>query len=262
MPYAAVTDPVPFARLSVVTLVTGSLVNIGGRSIRVASAGTGHPSVILEAGSGCWSTHWRTVQERVAEFTTVYSYDRAGHGDSGAAGDGSLSGWLADLEAWVEVAGVRPPVVLVGHSLGGHIVRAYAAAHPGEVAGMVLVDARQEDLYPQLPAAFLTRLAEAHPRETAQATRGDEIIRGGPGLGDVPLSVITHGRFDWLPDDWGLTDVECARAEAAWQEAQRWLARTSTRSRLVVAADAGHMIAADRPDVIIEEIRWVIDSLS
>ncbi len=36
--------------------------------------------------------------------------------------------------------GVRPPYVLVAHSLGGLFSRLYAQLHPGQVAGLVLVD--------------------------------------------------------------------------------------------------------------------------
>jgi pimeloyl-ACP methyl ester carboxylesterase len=217
--------------------------------------------VILEAGSGCCSTHWRTVLERIGEFASVYRYDRAGHGDSDAAGDGSLSDWLAGLEAWLAAMRVRSPFLPVGHSLGGHVVGAYAAARRADVAGRVLVDARHEDLYLLLPAAFLTRLAEAYPYGTTRATRAYEIIRGGPDLGDIPLSVITHCRFDWLPDDWGLPtrSVPVPRLRGRTRR-DGW--RASTWPRLVGAADAGHMIAADRPDVIVEEIRSVMNSVS
>ena len=41
--------------------------------------------------------------------------------------------------------GEFPPYILVGHSLGGYNIRVYNGLFPGEVAGMVLVDASQED---------------------------------------------------------------------------------------------------------------------
>jgi pimeloyl-ACP methyl ester carboxylesterase len=42
-------------------------------------------------------------------------------------------------------AGITPPFVLVGHSFGGYVIRFFNDAHPGEVAGMVFVDAANED---------------------------------------------------------------------------------------------------------------------
>ena len=52
-------------------------------------------------------------------------------------------------------AGEQPPYVLVGHSLGGIIVRLYASQYPAEIAGLVLVDARHEDFFQRMPPTFL-----------------------------------------------------------------------------------------------------------
>jgi pimeloyl-ACP methyl ester carboxylesterase len=41
--------------------------------------------------------------------------------------------------------GITPPYVLVGHSLGGLLVRTFASQYPQEVVGMVLVDSAHED---------------------------------------------------------------------------------------------------------------------
>ncbi|MFB9530385.1 alpha/beta fold hydrolase [Nonomuraea roseola] len=43
--------------------------------------------------------------------------------------------------AGAAASGIGPPYILVGHSAGGYIVRLFCAAHPEQVAGVVLVDA-------------------------------------------------------------------------------------------------------------------------
>jgi pimeloyl-ACP methyl ester carboxylesterase len=150
-----------------VALVKDLRVDVGSRSLHVVAAGHGGPAVILEAGSGCSSEHWRAVQELAGESPATYSYDRAGHGLSDPAGPWTLEGWVADLEAWLAAARVPVPYLLVGHSLGCHVVRVFAARHPDEVAGLVLVDARCETLAP--PETFLRRAAELMPYDAAQA---------------------------------------------------------------------------------------------
>src|SRR5262245_48308154 len=140
--------------------------DIGDRSLHVVRSGQGSPAVILEAGAGGWSEMWRPVQELAGEFTSTYSYDRAGHGSSDSGGRWSLESWLADLEAWLAAGRVAAPYLLVGHSIGGHVVRAFAARHPADVMGMILVDARHEGLFAQLPQSFLARLAELLPDDT------------------------------------------------------------------------------------------------
>jgi len=216
----------------------------------VVEGGAGAPAVVLEAGSGCDSGLWQEVQQRVARATASYSYDRAGHGSSDPAGPWSFEGWAADLESWVTELRVPPPYVLAGHSFGAHIVRAFAAAHPGEVTGMVLVDARHERWRELLPDAFHTRLRELSPYDTEQALQADEFVRGLPRPERVPVTVITHGRADWIPEEFGLGPRDRNRCEQAWQEMQRDLAAQFPGAVVRVAADSGHLIPAEQPDLV------------
>jgi pimeloyl-ACP methyl ester carboxylesterase len=59
-----------------------------------------------------------------------------------------------DLHEALQRTGERPPFVLVGHSFGGYNVRVFNGRYPDEVAGMVLVDAPQEDQWDLLPPAW------------------------------------------------------------------------------------------------------------
>ncbi len=238
--------------------LTDMYFGIGGRNLHVVKSGTiGGLAVILEAGSGCGSEIWRAVQELAGAFAVTYSYDRAGHGTSDPSGPWSLEGWLADLEAWLSIAQVAPPYLLVGHSLGGHIARTFAARHPADVAGMILVDARHEDLFPELPESFLRRLKELVPGDAAD--RADAIVRGLPSLDDLPLVVITHGRADWISGAFGLSQGDLDLAEAAWQQYQRKLAAKSSRSKFCVAAASGHLISVDQPELVVSAIRSLTD---
>lgn len=221
--------------------------------MHLVEAGHGTPAVVLEAGSGCWSEHWQSVQQLVGEVTVAYSYDRAGHGLSDAGGSWSLESWLADLEAWLTALPVSPPYVLAGHSLGGHVVRAFAARHPGEVAGMVLLDARHECLLDELPG-FRARLAAAAPYDAREGIRADNLVRGLPELGDLPLTVITHGLADWIPAEFGFSQAELDHCEQAWQRLQRDLTMKSARSMLRIATDSGHLIPMEAPELVASEI--------
>jgi pimeloyl-ACP methyl ester carboxylesterase len=112
-----------------------------GRKIRYFCQGKGSPTVILESGLGSGAWTWRTVQPDMAKITRVCSYDRAGYGLSDEAKDGrDVDALAADLAAVAKAAAGGRPVVLVGHSLGGPIVRQFAYRHPKLAAGMVLVD--------------------------------------------------------------------------------------------------------------------------
>ena len=72
----------------------------------------------------------------------VYAMDARGHGLSKAPADPKrLRTWkpyVRDLESLV--ATMPQPIVLVGHSMGGTVSLELAAANPGSIAGLVLVD--------------------------------------------------------------------------------------------------------------------------
>lgn len=116
-----------------------------GRRLNLYCTGSGAPTVVLEAGHGDGLTTWARVQPRVSKLTRVCSYDRAGFGFSDAPEKpGTIQQAAIDLRALLTNAGIQPPFVLVGHSMGGMIVRLYAAEHPEDVAGLVLVDPTNE----------------------------------------------------------------------------------------------------------------------
>jgi pimeloyl-ACP methyl ester carboxylesterase len=83
----------------------------------------------------------------LATSTKECSYDRAGYGFSSA---GPLPRDLyadeSDLHDLVHRAGLKTPLVLVGHSLGSNIARRYARQFPADVGGLVLIDPPAQDV--------------------------------------------------------------------------------------------------------------------
>jgi len=107
----------------------------------VTVEGQGTPVVVLEAGIAASSLSWSLVQKNIAAFTTVLSYDRRGYGWSDRPIDArTVANAASDLEEMLANTGLPGPFVLVGHSLGGLIVRVLQQKSPSQVAGMVLVD--------------------------------------------------------------------------------------------------------------------------
>lgn len=64
----------------------------------------------------------------------------------------------SDLHHLLHAAGLSRPLILVGDSFGGFVVRVYNGLYPDDVAGMVLVDAAHEDAGKYLPAWGRARL--------------------------------------------------------------------------------------------------------
>src|SRR5262245_54982423 len=101
----------------------GKLVDLGGRRLRTIISGKGSPAVVMENGSGAFSIDWALVQPEVAKFTQICTYDRAGSAwsDPGPVMDG-VEQTVDDLHLMLQKAGIKPPYVLVGASLGGIFV--------------------------------------------------------------------------------------------------------------------------------------------
>src|SRR5208283_3353798 len=109
----------------------GRMVDIGGRQLHADIRGRGSPAVVLEAGIAASSVSWALVQNRVAEFTTVVSYDRAGFGWSKSAPNRPTAlGAAQDLALLLECLKIEQPFILVGHSFGGLIVRVFQQNFP------------------------------------------------------------------------------------------------------------------------------------
>lgn len=153
----------------------------GGRPLNIYCVGAGSPTIILESGIGGGAYDWRSVQDRMAALTRVCAYDRAGLGRSPRGPfPRDTRAEVADLEALLRAAGIRPPYVLVGHSMGGYNVRLFTSRHRRDVVGLVLVDPSVENQLPILYAAVpavaasdqrqISRLrACADPQRSAEA---------------------------------------------------------------------------------------------
>jgi pimeloyl-ACP methyl ester carboxylesterase len=136
--------------------VPGAIYRVGGADMHLWCSGHGAPAIILDAGLGDDSLIWAKVQPQLARHTTVCSYDRAGYGWSEPQpGRRDANAIAAQLHGLLGAAQIAPPYILMGHSFSGLAVRAYAQRHPGEVAGVVLVDAATPLQDDQLPKSLV-----------------------------------------------------------------------------------------------------------
>lgn len=245
-------DKLPHARFSATAF--------GIRSLVVA--GTGSPTVVFESGIGQGKRNWAPVFNRIAELTRTVAYDRAGYGQSETS-DQPRDGLqiVLELREMLRTEGLEPPYVLVGHSLGGTMVKLFAKTWPDEVAGVVLVDARHEEftqrcrqvgvhrLLYEPPEAFLNMLPPVPRAEVLAAPLTLKQARRAGSFPDVPLIVLTQSNATsrW-PESLG----------KVWLASQRRMASMSALGRIKVVGDAGHNLHMDRPDVVVRAVTGVV----
>ena len=114
------------------------------RHVRLRGRGLG-PTVVVEQGAGGVGPLWWAVQDTVAEFAPVLTYDRLGRGWSDdASRKRSVEQQVEELRELLEIAEAAKPYVLVAHSWGGLIVRQFARKYRDRTAALVLVDTLEE----------------------------------------------------------------------------------------------------------------------
>jgi pimeloyl-ACP methyl ester carboxylesterase len=248
----------------------GQLIDVGGRRLHLNCTGTGSPTVVLEPGHGEVSSAMGWIAPAVAQHTRVCVYDRAGRGWSDPA-DGLQDAveTATDLHTLLDRAHIPGPYVLAGHSFGGLYVLTFTAAHPDQVAGLVLLDstaprpgavapteAGSYDLIGRISTLLsaTAHLGAAHlipdPYDSLPARSRDEVratvstARSAESyLNEFRAGAAATRQAAALADFAGkpLIVVTAGRGhDATWQAAQDKLATLSTNSRHRIVADATH----------------------
>jgi pimeloyl-ACP methyl ester carboxylesterase len=141
----------------------GKLIDLGGYKLHLNCQGEGEITVVMDYGLGGLSSLWSLVQSEVTKFTKVCTYDRAGYGWSDRSPNPRTSQQLVrELHLLLTKAEIKPPYILVGHSLGGLNMRLFASQYPDEVKGIVLVDAVPTDVYSRLNPQFQNYIAKVN----------------------------------------------------------------------------------------------------
>jgi pimeloyl-ACP methyl ester carboxylesterase len=268
----------------------GKLVDVGGYRVHLYCMGTGRPVVVI-VGAG-FSFNWGLVQPEVAKFAQVCSYDHSGIGWSDAGPGDSCSLRVNEVHTALKNAGIKGPYVMVGHSLGALVARIYAGKYPEETAGIVFADHAfdfralmsvnsnppgGEKAAPPPPAGGQVHGIEDDPNFGKLSARDRELHLWGMEQVRNQMALRTNENINprcfadaeafakehpYPLGDRPLVDVSTDEMRnAEYVRMQGELLALSQNSKEIVAEKSTHFVIIDRPDVVINAIKKVVESV-
>jgi pimeloyl-ACP methyl ester carboxylesterase len=273
----------------------GQLVDVGGYRLHINCTGSGSPTVVIDAGLGDWSTSWGFVQAKVAKTTRVCTYDRAGMGWSDAGPlPRDAAQFAQELHTLLQNANIPGPYVMVGHSMGGFVVRVFAHDYSSEVSGVVLIESMN-------PRQIAEPATEGQPQPNLQS-RVYSVLTGLARVGAVRMlarpvmnilspqivpnenayySRFAHPQTMQTTRDESL-GLSASGAEAAvvksfgdlplivltgrlhndppdWQDWQTELLQLSSNSQHLFAENSAHTVQIDEPDAATAAIIKMVE---
>jgi pimeloyl-ACP methyl ester carboxylesterase len=274
----AVTIALVFAPSARGQMPETQIINVDESPMRVRVRGVdqrqdGWPVVVLEAGAGSGLETWAPIFDRVAALAPVVAYDRRGLGKSAADSEPqTLARAARSLHSLLLTLKVSPPYVLVGHSYGGVVIRAFAQQYGSEVAGLVYLDVPDVDLtYAEAdeigPGARQVAFAPPSIPSTVPAgVRGEleNIVRNvqtefaearaaRPPAG-IPSAAVISTQRSWTGAN---PEMAGALLRLAIKHQQEWVL-SSPQGMLVVARHVGHIVHRDDPDLVLRLVTQVL----
>lgn len=237
------------------------LERIGGRPLE--SVTLRNPAsqavVVFENGSRATLDGWNRVFDAVRPDASVFAYNRPGYANSAPATtprDGATI--VEELRATLKHKGLKPPYVLVGHSLGGLYMQLFARRYPQEVKGLVLVDS----LYPRVikkseEFPWATRVAKrlffskAVNEEIDAIHATGEAILALPGIDDKPVIRLVN-------QPTSKTAIAVDFGAFNFDPQTRALVRGLYPKAKTIVADSSHQMQSTSPELVASAIREVL----
>jgi pimeloyl-ACP methyl ester carboxylesterase len=233
---------------------------VEGHKVHYQQSGKGTVTVVFESGHRDNMRAWNDIYPEVAKFAKVIRYDREGYGLSDTSTPPASLKQIANrLHELLVVTGNHPPYVLVGHSLGGILVRAFTFMYPNEVAGLVMVDPATEYIGDYMGpgkerelSSYDTVMSKAGPTDRAEwDIMKRELLNGSPelnsfGLPDIPMALFVAAKN--RPPGW----------EQSGETLYRNRMRTLSEVRFIEMPQSPHYVQFYYPSLVIESIRRVV----
>lgn len=258
----------------------GHYTSIRGKKQFVIIEGKGNPTVVFITGKGRTQDDYKTVYKTISKQTQIFAYDRAGIGQSESLNNKrSVDNMAVELNELLITEKIKPPYILVGHSLGGLVVRCFVNMYPKKVAGLIFIDGGYEREYIdglkirtqadkiKYTALFKTFLnvpdrSKGHNDEsnsffdfdsTNYSTDG-KIVKDLKLPKNIPISVyLTEVIDEQDPYSKQQKEIRLSYFES-WK-------KESPQLKIITTSKSGHFIQLDEPNLIIDGITEMLNKI-
>ncbi len=241
--------------------------------ISYRDTGSGNTTIILVSGGTLGLETWENFQKQLSSHARVISYDRSGLGNSDYIPNSkNISSMTGELDMVINKLGVDTPVILVGHSIGGYIVRKYAELFPQKNKALFLIDAYHELFYKELKAALREEMWKEYVYNWKSL-----ISQLPPGAADeisFNLKLMESDERYPIPSDvpvYLFTSIKEVEIEERFVEfnkkafeihlrLNKQLENDYNNLHHVITDKSSHFIYLDEPELIINEILKTVDN--
>lgn len=220
--------------------------------------------VVFESGLGDDHAVWnkKDIPSQISKTFDVLLYDRAGYGKSE---DGpvprNINKLQSELSRIIDRFSNGRKLILVGHSLGGMIIRDYAIKNPTKIAALLFVDpshefynhpsqADEDMIYNSFKNAY--GLNFGGTVESKELIENSQYLATLADLPNVPITVLTSMKVDAIHSS---TDRQ------AWYNAHELLKNGVTDFTHSTTTNSGHYIMIDEPKFVIDNFYLLVSKL-
>lgn len=230
--------------------------------------GTGSPTIVFESGLGTPLNNWDQIQSRISDNYKTISYDRKGIGQSPATDDPrTIENLVNDLDNLIHQNEIDGPIVLVGHSLGGHIVRKYQQSFPSKVVGLFLIDPTNEYVYEEIFKQMSPESADSMKtawddsfkkqptgvyNEWKEVYAIDQIMRKVPLPTSIPITILVS----YQPNNFNTKkNIQIRKTLISdWK-------RDKSNVKILSTTNSGHYIHLGEPEWVVSELEAFLKNL-
>jgi len=271
-------------------------ITIDGADVRINTIGfenraEGQPVVVFENGHGESIKSWNKIIDSVSKICPIVLYDRAGTRESKPDNKiPSLKYNSKKLKKILETLDIKPPYLLVGHSLGGIYIRGFANYYPDDLAGLIFIDPADftqklmdfetpyreigvtEEYIDSMMIAKFGNVITIDSSRNIRVQQESEMLRklrtsdfkelNEKDLPPIPIHFIVGGRFSVPPQfrskDYDQESLFRARTKH-WIENWTNVVNKSPYGRLFYSSKAGHYVQYDDPELILLSIKLAME---